>query len=1034
MPSPEQFARCGIEDHSQARKNLDLLRERLGPDAFKEILPALLTLLASAADPDTALNNLERFVSSLSDVAALVSRCHARPDVLVSLITIFGASRFLSSFIAANADRSLELLSAPGYLAHPAGRNVLFERLNAAISEAEGDGEFYRVLRIFRKQEMLRIGLRDLLGKADLRETVSELSDLAGVCLQKAYERIDTGLRKKHGSPVLAREDGTTAVAGFAVIAMGKLGGNELNFSSDIDLMYAYSADGETGGILSQEGTPSNRITNHQYFIKLAEKLTAIIGESIEDGFVFRVDLRLRPEGQRGPLAQSLGGYEIYYESWGQTWERSALIKARPVAGDENVGQEFLERITPFVFRKYLDYGAIAEIREMKQKINRDVQQKGKTYRDVKLGYGGIREIEFVIQALQLMYAGRDKALRERNALKALHALSQKGLITYQEQADLSKAYVFLRTVEHRLQILNDLQTQTLPSDHRELRALARRAGYLEQGNETGALLRDYGSHTHRVRAIYDNLFEYAADEAASEDRQKHYELFLDPETTEQEAVAALKAFGFRDTGRAYRNLLLLREGPAFVHQTPRNRKQFGEIFPEIFQEIISSPDPDQALNHLESFLAAQGSWDAFQSLVKQDGMAIKVLIALFANSEYFSRMLVVSPELLDDLLDTSRSLSVGATALLDRELTAALDKAGDVPEKLDVIRRFKHREEIRIGMEDLLSAIPSPMASRALSRLADVCLRAALRLAMEETGKRYQGGPVGSGLAIIGVGKLGGRELTYGSDLDILFLFSEDRIIAPTAGLTAFEYYNKIAEKTISYLTTMTREGFLYRVDTRLRPGGSKGPLAQSLTAFRNHYTAQARTWERQALINSRYVAGDRIAGGEFSRSLLDMVYQEVDEAVLAGDIRAMRKRMEDEKGKEDAAHYNIKQGIGGLVDIEFLVQFLQLVHGRKDRWVRIPGTFNALRALRKRKLLSSADYQTMKKAFLFMRRLESRMRIVSNQSTNDLNRDPEKLVSLSRRMGYLDDTVTAGQKLLSDYERLSKEVRRVFNGILRG
>lgn len=1033
MLSPEQLARCGLENPSQALKNLELMSKRLGAEALRGAAPFLLTPLASAADPDMSLNNLERFVSSLSDGAAFISLCCSRQDVLLSLIAVFGASRFLSSFIVARADESLQLLSAPGYLAHPAGKNVLSERLNTATGDVEGDGEFYRALRIFRKWEMLRIGLRDLLGKADLRETVSELSDLAGVCLQKAYERIDVGLRKKHGSPLLAREDGTTAVAGFAVIAMGKLGGNELNFSSDIDLMYAYSTDGETEGVPSQDGALSNRITNHQYFVKLAERLTAVIGESTEDGFVFRVDLRLRPEGQRGPLAQSLGGYEIYYESWGQTWERSALIKARPVAGDENVGQEFLERITPFVFRKYLDYGAIAEIREMKQKINKDVQQKGKTYRDVKLGYGGIREIEFVIQALQLMYAGRDKALRERNALKTLHALSQKGLITYQEQADLSKAYVFLRTVEHRLQILNDLQTQTLPSDHRELRTLARRAGYLEQGNETEALLRDYALHTHRVRAIYDNLFEYAAEEVAPEDRLKHYDLFLDSETTEQEAVAALQAFGFRDSGRAYRNLLLLREGPAFVHQTPRNRKRFGEIFPLIFHEIISSPDPDGALNHLESFLAAQGSWDAFQSLVKQDGMAVKVLIAIFANSEYFSRMFVASPELLEDMLDTSRSFSVGATALLAKELTAALDKARDVPEKLDVLRRFKHREEIRIGMADLLSAIQPPIASRALSRLAEVCLSAALKLAVDETGRRYQVEPAVTGLAIIGVGKLGGREMTYGSDLDILFLFSEDRAIAPPAGLTAFEYYNKIAEKTISYLTTMTREGFLYRVDTRLRPGGSKGPLAQSLTAFRNYYSTQARTWERQALINSRCVAGDRTAGREFSRSLLDMIYQEADEAVLAGDIRAMRKRMEDERGKEDAAHYNIKQGAGGLVDIEFLVQFLQLVHGRKDRWVRMPGTYNALRALRKRKLLSSADYQIMKKAFLFMRQLESRMRMVSNQSTNDLSRDPEKLGSLSRRMGYLDDAVKAGQKLLSDYEQLSKEVRSVFDRILR-
>ncbi len=1028
----EQLARGGLEDLSQALKNLDLLSKKLGHEALREFVPFLLTPLAASADPDMALNNLERFVRSLGAGAEFVSLCHARPDVLVSLITIFGASRFLSSFLVAGAEANLKLLSTPDYLAHPASKHVLSERLNGMTRDVEEDKEFYRALRIFRKQEMLRIGLRDLLGKADLRETVSELSDLAGVCLQKAYERIDAGLRKKHGSPVLAREDGTKAAAGFAVIAMGKLGGNELNFSSDIDLMYAYSADGETEGVPSQDGALSNRITNHQYFVKLAERLTAVIGESTEDGFVFRVDLRLRPEGQRGPLAQSLGGYEIYYESWGQTWERSALIKARPVAGDENVGQELLERIMPFVFRKYLDYGAIAEIREMKQKINKDVQQKGKTYRDVKLGYGGIREIEFVIQALQLMYAGRDKALRERNALKALHALSQKGLITYQEQAELSKAYVFLRTVEHRLQILNDLQTQTLPSDQRELRALARRAGYLEQGNETRALLRDYALHTHRVRAIYDNLFEYAAEEAASEDRLKHYDLFLDPEATEQEAVAALRAFGFSDPGRAYRNLLLLREGPAFVHQTPRNRKRFGEIFPLIFHEIISSADPDRALNHLESFLAAQGSWDAFQSLVKQNSMAVKVLVAIFANSEYFSRMFVVSPELFEDMLDAGRSFGVGATSLLTKELTADLDKIQGVPEKLDVLRRFKHREEIRIGMADLLSAVQPSVASRALSRLAEVCLSAALKLAVDETGKRYQVEPAASGLAIIGVGKLGGREVTYGSDLDILFLFSEDRAAVSPAGLTAFEYYNKIAEKTISYLTTMTREGSLYRVDTRLRPGGSKGPLAQSLTAFRTYYAVQAQTWEKQALINSRCVAGDRTAGKEFSRSLLDMVYQEADEAALARDIRVMRKRMEDERGNEDATHYNIKQGAGGLVDIEFLVQFLQLVHGRKDRWVRMPGTYNALRALRKRKLLSPADYQTMKKAFLFMRRLESRMRIVSNQSTNDLSREPEKLLFLSRRMGYPDDSVTAGQNLLNDYERLRKEVRSVFDRVL--
>src|SRR5208337_3999463 len=370
----------------------------------------------------------------------------------------------------------------------------------------------------------------------------------------------------------------------------------------DVDLMYVYTSDGDSVGITQSSGAVTNRITNHQYFIKLAEKMSSAIGEKTEDGFVFRVDLRLRPEGQRGPLAQSLNGYEIYYESWGQTWERSALVKARHVAGDEKTGRDFMARITPFVYRKYLDYGAIAEIRDIKQKINRDVERKGKTYRDVKLGYGGIREIEFVIQALQLIYGGRDRSLREKTTLEALHALSQKGLITYQEHERLSKAYVFLRTIEHRIQILDDLQTQIMPSDAWGLRTLARRAGYLEPGREVELLIRDYTEHTQNVRHIYDELFAFTGDDAARSAPAGDYGRLLDSDTTEQEATTMLERFGFRDPGKAYRNLILLREGPAFVHQTPRSHKLLYEIFPQLFNAIISSADADMALNHLESF------------------------------------------------------------------------------------------------------------------------------------------------------------------------------------------------------------------------------------------------------------------------------------------------------------------------------------------------------------------------------------------------------------------------------------------------
>jgi glutamate-ammonia-ligase adenylyltransferase len=1022
----------GLENGPQALKNLEYLRTGLGEGACTEVLPHFFSVLSRTADPDMALNNFERLVSGLDDAQAFASRLCSNPGLLTPLLTVFGASRFLSTFLVSHPEEGLSLLGNAEFLSRPAGAAALAARLDSLLCDNLLDKDVFRVLRQFRRQEMLRIGLRDLLGKADLQETVSELSDLAEVCLQRACHWADGELRKRYGRPIVTLEDGTMEPAGFAVIAMGKLGGRELNFSSDVDLMYVYSADGETEGTAA-DGAQANRITNHQYFIKLGEKLSAAIGEKTEDGFVFRVDMRLRPEGQRGPLAQSLGGYEIYYESWGQTWERSALIKARPVAGDAAVGREFLERITPFVYRKYLDYSAIAEIRDMKQKINKDVEQKGRTHRDVKLGYGGIREIEFVVQALQLIYAGRDRSLREKNALKALHMLAQKGLITYQERANLSKAYVFLRTVEHRIQILDDLQTQTMPLEDRELRTLARRSGYLTPGQEAELLLREYADHTHKVRSIYDDLFAFTGEDGPPQSGLHEYDLLLDASITEQESVATFARFGFRDPGKAYRNLLMLREGPAFVHQTPRSRKLFNDVFPTLFHEIASSPDPDMALNHLESFLATQGSWESFQSLVKLNPGVVKTLIAVFANSEYLSRMLISRPVLIENLFESRKAFGIGTARVFSQELAALLDKAQGITEKLDALRRFKHREEIRLGMADLLAGAGQAAVCRDLSKLAEICLDAALALAGAEIGKRYALKGSIAGLAVIGVGKLGGRELTYASDLDILFVFDQERAAPPPAGLTVFEYFSKIAEKTIAYLSTLTREGFVFRVDTRLRPTGSKGPLVQSLGAVRNYYAAQVETWERQAMLRAHTAAGDHAVGREFCRTVQGLIYRDVDQGALAQDIRGMRKRMEEEVGKETSGAYNIKQGFGGLVDIEFLVQYLQLLHGSRHVWVRVPGTMNALRALCKERLISAEDRSFLAQAYTFLRMLESRMRIVTNQATSELSRDPAKLQPLARRMGYADDGVVAGQKLLQEYERTSAGVRAVFERVVQ-
>lgn len=1033
MPTDEQLAVAGIEDTGRAIRNLELIQKRLGREAFSLLMPVLTNTLPRIADPDAAINNLERFIDSLEDRGLFIALCSSKRDIISGLLILFGSSRFLSQFVVSSPDENLSLISAQGFLSQYS-RARLETELGERLKDCRDDTAFYRELRRFRKLQMLRIGMRDLMKKAELQETVSELSLLAEVCLEAAYHRIEQGMREKYGNPMIKTDDGKYDKAGLCVIAMGKLGGMELNFSSDIDLMYVYSANGETEGVATPHGVV-NRITNHEYFVKLSEKLTSAIGDKTEDGFVFRVDLRLRPEGQAGPLCQSLGGCEIYYESWGQTWERAALIKARPVAGDLEVGREFMDRIAPFVFRKYLDYGAIQEIKEMKQKINREVELKGRLQKDVKLGYGGIREIEFIVQALQLIYAGRDRSLREKNTLKALHMLSQKGLITYDEQEILSRAYIFLRTLEHRIQIQDDLQTQTIPSDQRELRILARRMGYLEAGHEIEQMLDDYKAHTMKVRRIYDALFAFTGEPAGEAKGDADYAALMEPETSEEEAVDILKRSGFRDPMRAYRNLLLMREGPAFVHQTPRARRIFNRLFLHIFREITTSPDPDLALHLLESFIAARGSWDALPSILVSNPDIIRIPIAIFSNSEYFGRMLVRSPGLFEDLLDQARPFGISSKRNLKEDLLFLLSQEESLSGKLDSLRRFKNREEIRIGMADILSLISLRQASASLSRLAEACLDVALGLAVLEVsgGSNPSGMEVaGSGIAIMGMGKLGGREITYGSDLDISFVFSERADITAPTGMTFFEYFNKVAERTVAYLTSITREGFAYRVDTRLRPGGSKGPLCQSIDAFRNYYSGAIQTWERQALINVRPVAGDRAVGTACVDMLKGIIYKDTDRHAIAADIREMRRRMESEIGKETADHYNIKQGIGGLVDIEFVVQFMQLVYGTDDIKLRVPGTYNALVAIKRRRLIPHEKHKLLIESYHFLRQLESRMRIVTNQATNELSKNPERLWTLARRMGYMDNAETAGIKLLRDYERVRREVRRLFDEIL--
>ncbi|MBI5755742.1 MAG: bifunctional [glutamate--ammonia ligase]-adenylyl-L-tyrosine phosphorylase/[glutamate--ammonia-ligase] adenylyltransferase, partial [Nitrospirae bacterium] len=726
------LSNLGFTDCRRAAGNLQLLRSDIvQPHIFDRLLPSILESAIDTPDPDMSLNNLERFVSYYEEKEKVFLFLSSHKDVLPVLLLLFGSSQYLSNFLFSAPQEYLLWLSTPDLLRRSIDRESGLEYLRKEISHKTSIEEVKSLLRRFRKREYVRIALRDMLGYGTLAEITQEISTVADISIQIAYEICNRDLDKRYGSPMWTDKDGNTHKCAFTVIGMGKHGGEELNYSSDIDIMFLYTSEkGETA---------SGLLTNHQYFVKLSEMISQVIGATTEEGFVFRVDTRLRPEGERGDLSSSLRSYEVYYESWGQTWERAALLKARPVAGDDELGKAFLKMIQPFVYRKYLDFTSIDEIREMKGKIDKSIAVKGKDVRNVKLGYGGIREIEFFVQALQLLYGGKEPWIRERNTLRALHRLAQKGLISYDEEDSLSKAYQWLRRVEHMIQMVGERQTYVMPSDTGDLNALAKRAGYKDKGKYRAfeQLLKDYTSYTQSVRRIYDDLFTKKGVEIGHEEASDS-EVIISDVVSEDEAVLILSKYNFRDPRKAYRNIVLLREGALFSHQTPRSRQIFLRIFPAFFSHITASSDPDLALNNLDALIDTVGARATLYSFFEENQQAIESVIKLFSSSEYLSKIVIRHPEIVDLFLDPEEMLKKRSKEKMREELCSMIEQCGAYAEKLDVLRKFKYTEELRIGYIDILNYVSPIDASGYLAALADVSVDGALKIAEEEITRTY--------------------------------------------------------------------------------------------------------------------------------------------------------------------------------------------------------------------------------------------------------------------------------------------------------
>ncbi|HEX6211427.1 MAG TPA: bifunctional [glutamate--ammonia ligase]-adenylyl-L-tyrosine phosphorylase/[glutamate--ammonia-ligase] adenylyltransferase [Methylomirabilota bacterium] len=961
--------RLGFTDPRTASANLEALTPTpRDAELLAPALPRLLPALAGAADPDMALNNLERY-ASVVDRTVFFRTLATHPGAAHLLARLGGSSQFL-------ADALRRRPVALAWLLEPRTMRVWFAD-DFAADLAQSLAPFtarearMNALRRFKYRHVLRIGARDLLGDADLSVTTEELARLADTCLAEAWRMAETEARDRVGAPLDAGGEPT----GVAVIGMGKLGGEELNYSSDIDLMFVYGADGETAG------GPEGRVANGEYFARVCRDIVATIESVTDEGYVFRVDLRLRPEGRMGAVALSLDGFRTYHRERAELWERQALLKARVAAGDERVGARFMAFARETVYRPGLDERILPAIRAMKQGIDRELGRRGQAPEaNVKLGRGGIREIEFIVQALQLLYGGDDPWLRERNSLKALFRLTERGYLAPDLGRALSHALVHLRTVEHRLQLLHEFQTHTLPDEAPALGRLARRLGL--EGSPAAAARAFRARHRAVTTAVHRAFVDFFRERPAPGPRLR------------LPGLVALQATGFADPERARQNLRLILEGRPLVPYAGALRAALERLYPSLLDALWKSPDPDEALNQFERFLSAAGPRAGYIELLADNPLLLEGLVRLCAGGDLLTQLLITQPELLVSLADPA-ALARGRTRASERAALSAVFAPGVGPaDRRDRLRRIKQSEELTIVWRYLLGVTTIERYSREMTALAEATLQAGWLMALGTQVERHGVPRDARGrfipAVIVGVGKLGGRELTTGSDLDLFVVFdTPGPNDGPTDGPTpvdAHTFYSGAVERLAGALGDITPAGVAFAVDLRLRPGSKGSGFAASVDALQRYYEDHGDLWERQTLTRARLVLGDRALGRRVRATLQRLVYGAPLPRSALKEIGEVRGRMEVELGKETPGRWHVKFGRGGLVDVEFLTQALQLVHGARHPEVRPPSTTAALTGLARAGALPAATAAGLAEDYRFLRRVSTALRLLGARPTDTL------------------------------------------------
>ncbi|MDT4819388.1 Bifunctional glutamine synthetase adenylyltransferase/adenylyl-removing enzyme [compost metagenome] len=883
-----------------------------------------------------------------------------------------------SDFVAEQSQRDpamLLALAASGELERSLAPGELRAQMSELLEDCAEEDELGRRLRRYRNRQQLRIIWRDLTRQADLAETCCDLSDLADACIDLAYHWLYSRHCAQFGTPI-GRRSGQPQH--LVVLGMGKLGAHELNLSSDIDLIFGYPEGGETEGA-------KRALDNQEFFTRLGQRLIKALDVITVDGFVFRVDMRLRPYGSSGPLVFSFNALEQYYQDQGRDWERYAMIKARVVGGDQTAGEQLLQMLRPFVYRRYLDFSAIEALRSMKQLIQQEVRRKGMT-ENVKLGSGGIREVEFIAQAFQLIHGGRDLSLQQRPLLKVLDTLEGQGYLPPPVVAEMKEGYEFLRYTEHALQAIADRQTQMLPDGDLDRARVAFIMGFDDWPAFHERLMYWRGRvewHFQQVIADPDEE-EGGGEGCVGGEWLPLWEEALD----EESACRQLGEAGFAEPATARRRLGDLRNGPQVRAMQRLGRERLDAFIPRLLNMTVEHGNPDLVLERVLPMVEKVARRSAYLVLLTENPGALQRLIELCAASPWIAEQITRFPLLLDELLNEGRLYRPPLAPELAAELRERLTRIpeDDLEQQMEALRHFKLAHSLRVAASEIAGTLPLMKVSDYLTWLAEAILDQVLALSWRYNvakfgaPKRADGGLCDPDFIIVGYGKVGGLEFGHGSDLDLVFIHDGDPQ-AETDGakpIDGAQFFTRLGQRIIHLLTTQTTSGALYDVDMRLRPSGAAGLLVSSLGAFQRYQENEAWTWEHQALVRARVLVGSPRVAGAFEQVRLAVLGRERDLPKLRAEVSEMRAKMRGNLGTretaagtapnafEAAAAFDLKQDAGGIVDIEFMVQYAALAWSRQHpELVRYTDNIRILDGLEQANLLAGDEVRLLQEAY---------------------------------------------------------------------